>query len=157
VAGVFSNFCRFFQREGPVIHLLADRMDEVIYLICLNPQHFIKDAKQLRKAVADEKSHLANGLISVGTETSFETAATYLLDHLPVNNEIIQNIRCLNPIIRTEERTVAMVAKLVNLVPQIVPPGPSADIIDDWRLYMVMDIIIINILFVPQYKTKQKS
>jgi len=73
VAGVFSNFCSFFQREGPVIHLLVDRMDEVIYLIChrfRNPQHFIKDAKQLRKAVAENKCHLANGLISIGTETS---------------------------------------------------------------------------------------
>ena len=63
---------------------------------------------------------------------------------ITIINEIIQNIRSLNPNLRSEEQTVTMVFKLMNLVPQIVPPRSSADIIDEWRLHKLMDIPAID-------------
>lgn len=53
---------------------------------------------------------------------------------------IIQNLRCLNPKLRCEANTFEMMSKLLNNVPQVIPPGLSTDILDEWRLYMVIEV-----------------
>jgi hypothetical protein len=72
LSGIFTNFCEFFQREGPVIHLLAGKMSETVQLLLhrfLSPEHVNKPSKELMEAVEKHACHLPHGKLSIGTET----------------------------------------------------------------------------------------
>ena len=85
--------------------------------------------KALRELSAEQQRHTMLGICSF-----FSTATSYLQEKLPLGNQLLKQLRCLNPTKKNDESTTPSIQNLAFIVqPKISETG----VIDEWKLFQV--------------------
>ena len=85
--------------------------------------------KALRELSAEQQRHTMLGIHSF-----FSTATSYLQEKLPLGNQLLKQLRCLNPTKRNDESTTPSIQNLASILqPKISETG----VIDEWKLFQV--------------------
>ena len=70
----------------------------------------------------------------LGIHSFFSTATSYLQEKLPLGNQLLKQLRCLNPTKRNDESTTPSIQNLASILqPKISETG----VIDEWKLFQV--------------------
>ena len=159
VSPVFEDFLELFQRSAPQIHILYDRMCEILRKLMAR---FLKRESYENKFGYDlvsidcsAKSQLSDSDIVVGEATKttiaklkpdkrravflsirsfFATSVSYLRGHLPLQNALLKALGCLNPLKRTK---TARGKSITRLAKKLQPGLDTSLIQDEWRVYCV--------------------
>ena len=70
----------------------------------------------------------------LGIHSFFRTATSYLQQKLPLSNQLLKQLRCLNPTKRNEESTTPSIQ---NLASTLQPKISEIGVIDEWKLFQV--------------------
>ena len=85
--------------------------------------------KALRELSAKQQRHTMLGICSF-----FSTATSYLQEKLPLGNQLLKQLRCLNPTKRNDESKTPSIQNLASILqPKISETG----VIDGWKLFQV--------------------
>ena len=148
IVPVFKEFILLFQKEWPVVHLLYDSMCSVplkltrrfmteqairnkygydLTLIeCTDvklqlPEKAIVIETDVRKALKN-LTHDQQKYAMLGTQSFFGTMVTELQSKLPLKNELLRQLGCLNPLKKNDGFTVSAVEKLSSsYTPNLIP------------------------------------
>lgn len=161
VAGVFEPFLLIFQSVSPMIHLLKEELANVLRLLL---KRFLKsdalngksDAELLdvslenrpieqcdfgaktqelvRQMKKDNNQKLA--LLQKDMLHFMKTSAKYLQDRLPLKNRFLNNVRCLQPAMRSTPESSQMITALATCLPQLCGDITFTDrVSNEWQLY----------------------
>ena len=163
---LFKRFLKLFQKEEPLIHLIHEEMVELIKSFM---RRFLKsDCFENKSCSSLEKldvSKLENQLpekkIELGEYTRttlhtiksdkqklpvlemkkfYQTVVEYFQRKLPINSELLQDMKCLHPLLQKDEKGVSCIRRIAQKMPQVISSGEIASVTDEWKAYMVMDI-----------------
>ena len=68
----------------------------------------------------------------LGICSFFSTATSYLQEKVPLGNQLLKQLRCLNPTKRNDESTTPSIQNLASILqPNISETG----VIDEWKLF----------------------
>ena len=70
----------------------------------------------------------------LGIHSFFSTATSFLQEKLPLGNQLLKQLRCLNPTKRNEESTTSSIQ---NLASTLQPKISETGVIDEWKLFQV--------------------
>lgn len=161
----FKQYVMVFQQEGSWVHLIHHRMMEAVkrFLVCFVKAQYVTDDPEklvrldLTKAkyqlplrdlyYGAAKNRILSGLedkngvvenIASTIQGAFVECGLYMLNKLPLNNDTILGLACLDPEL-TRHSTVT--SKLTQLANTLLPFLPSETILSDVemeiRLYVV--------------------
>lgn len=125
---LFNRFFKLFQKEEPLIHLLHEEMVEMIKSFMrrfLKTECFEKKCcSSLEKLyVSKVENHLSDNKVELGEETRktsstlkydkqklpvlamkkfYQTVVTYFKTKLPINCELLKDLKCLHPLSQKE-------------------------------------------------------
>ena len=84
--------------------------------------------KALRELSAEQQRHTMLGIHSF-----FSTATSYLQEKLPLGNQLLKQLRCLNPI-KNDESTTPSIQNLASI---LQPKNSETGVIDEWKSFQV--------------------
>ena len=175
LAASLSQFMKLFQTDEPLVHVLYDKVNELTRA-CL--RKFLKpevvDGKEGADLIAVDCEKADNWLprneMEIGSGTKrvlaskaddkkktvrlafrkcLKTMAVYLRDHLPVNNVVLRDLRCLHPQFRKAEGGRAAVGRLCQHMRKVTKTDQLCDTVcSEWLLYAsdsVLDSTAANI------------
>ena len=159
VSPVFEDFLELFQRSGPQIHILYDRMCEILRKLMAR---FLKKESydsclggDLVSIDCGVKSQLSDSDIALGEATKmsiaklkpdkrravflsirafYSTSVSYVQGHLPLQNALLKALGCLNPFKRTK---TARGKSITRLAKKLQPDLDTSLVQDEWRVYCV--------------------
>ena len=160
VISVFEEFLLLFQRFSSVVHILYDCICETCTKLL---RRFVQSKEMDSKHGSslgsinckDVKLQLADKDIVIGDSTRkifrelspeqqrhtmlgihsfFSTATSYLQEKLPLGNQLLKQLRCLNQTKRNEESTTSSIQ---NLASTLQPKISEIGVIDEWKLFQV--------------------
>ena len=85
--------------------------------------------KALRQLSPEQQRHTMLGICSF-----FSTATSNIQEKLPLGNQLLKQLRCLNPTKRNEESTTSSIQ---NLASTLQPKISKTGVIDEWKLFQV--------------------
>ena len=157
---VFEKFLLLFQKSSPVVHFLYDEMCEIILKLlrrfirpqtlankygsdlasieCQNvkiqlsePEIVIGEMTRnaMTKLTSDQWKQALLGMRSFFKVTSFQ-----LQVKLPLDNLLLRQLGCLNPLKREKKSTVTSIQSIaMKLQPKVDP----SEVTDEWKLFQV--------------------
>ena len=156
---VFEEFLTLFQKNEPTIHLLYSSMCSTLLKLLLR---FIKpevvDGKHGRDlaSISTNSNHqLTDKDLDIGDGTRkalavlkpdqqrspllamrafFVSAITHLQSRLPLNNNVLKDLGCFNPLSRNEKTTLISIQ---NLTRKLQPTLDVSAVTDEWKLLQV--------------------
>ena len=160
VVPVFEQLLLVFQKESPVVHIMYDSLcdsllklmrrfmqahvidkkfgSDLISIDCKSVKIQLQDKelvigintrKVLKELPSDQQKHALLGICSF-----FGTTVTELQQKLSLQNNLLQQLGCLNPSKRTTEFTVAA----MNTFAGVLQPNISrSEVVDEWKLLQV--------------------
>ena len=66
--------------------------------------------------------------------------AQYLQKKLPLNNELIYDLTCLQPLSQKDDRRVCAIGRIARLIPQVISQDKVSLVQDEFRAYSQEDI-----------------
>ena len=163
---IFDEFLTKFQKEEPMIHLLYPNCEKLLKLIIgrlmrnsvykdkhgkdLKQVDVEKVEKQLKKdnfkqmqghkvATLLEKDDSSSTRALLGMKSFYKAVIKYLQDHLPLDNELLEALTCLNP----REQKSSKSFKFCRTVAQNMPCITKEEEIkvgDEWIRYQEIEI-----------------
>ena len=169
---VFEQFLLLFQKSAPVIHILYDSLCGVLMKLM---RRFIQTTvlenvvgSELTKVnCKDVKLQLSDKDLNLGSSTRkalkelspdqqrkaflgmrafFQATTSYLQDKLPLNNQLLKQLQCLNPSRKKEEFTASAIASLSSV---LQPNVNQTEVVDEWKLFQVDTEL-------PEYNAKER-
>ena len=169
---VFEQFLLLFQKSAPVIHILYDSLCGVLMKLM---RQFIQTmvlenvvGSELTKVnCKDVKLQLSDKDLNLGSSTRkalkelspdqqrkaflgmrafFQATTSYLQDKLPLNNQLLKQLQCLNPSRKKEEFTASAIASLSSV---LQPNVNQTEVVDEWKLFQVDTEL-------PEYNAKER-
>lgn len=86
--------------------------------------------KALKSMSVDEQKHPLLGMRSF-----FHEVSKYLLSHLPLDNEMLQDLACLHPLCQKESKSTGAIKRVALRLPQVVSSGEVGLLMDEWKIY----------------------
>ena len=78
----------------------------------------------------------------LGMRSFFSTATSYLQQKLPLSNELLRQLGCLNPKKRDRKSTVASIESITCV---LQPKVNVSEVVDEWKLFQVdSDVPVYN-------------
>ena len=78
----------------------------------------------------------------LGMRSFFSTATSYLQQKLPLSNELLRQLGCLNPKKRDRKSTVASIYSIKCV---LQPKVNVSEVVDEWKLFQVdSDVPVYN-------------
>ena len=160
IVPVFREFILLFQKEYPVVHLLYYSMCSVLLKLmrrfmteqairnkygsdltlieCTDvklqlPEKDVVIGTDVRKALKN-LTHDQQKYAMLGIQSFFGTMVTELQSKLPLKNELLRQLGCLNPLKKNDGSTVSAVEKLSSL---LHPKLNTSKVVDEWKLFQV--------------------
>jgi len=162
LAASLSQFMQLFQTDSPLVHVLYDKVNELTHTFLrkfLKPD--VVDGKEGADLIAVDCEKADNWLprneMEVGSGTKrvlaskpddkkktvrlafrkcLKTIATYLKDHLPLNNVILRDLQCIHPEFRTAEGGRAAVGRLCHHMRKVTKTDQFCDsVCAEWLIY----------------------
>lgn len=159
VSPVFEEFLTIFQKSCPQVHILYDKMSELLRtlmgrflkrepfekkfgndLVSIDcsannqlPDSDIAIGEATKKALAQLKPERRKNVL-LGIRTFYSTSVTYLQSHLPLQNILLKALGCLNPLKREKASSVKAIARLAK---KLQPQLDVSIVQDEWRVYSV--------------------
>ena len=96
--------------------------------------------KALRKLSPDQQKNV------LGIRSFFSTAVSYLQEKLPLSNQLLRQLGCINPAKRKKESTVLLIQHLATT---LQPNLNDTDIVDEWKAFQLDDNL-------PAYGPKER-
>ena len=172
VIPIFEQFLLLFQKSTPVVHVLYDSMCDMIAKLM---RRFMKTEATERKygldlatiKCKDVTSQLADKDVVIGDKTRkllktlspdqqkntmlgirsfFSTTASFLLEKLPLSNQLLRELGCLNPVKRKKDSTVASIESIAS---KLQPNISTTEVVDEWKLFQIDSEI-------PDYDAKER-
>ena len=149
-----------FQAEGPLVHLMFVEMKSLLVKVM---KRFLKaavvDGKKATELktlnVTDKENQLILKDMDVGTEVvaqmkkigkeddilkqlqlmqlSYVKITQYLQKKLPIDNKLLQDLRCLHPYLRDKPWTVNSIARIAEHMPRIIKSIQVSQVKDEWK------------------------
>ena len=157
---VFEKFLLLFQKSSPVIHVVYDSLCDILLKLMrrlLKPQATEKkyeaelasiECTNTKLQLADKEMVIGDGTWEalkssmLGMRSFFSTATSYLQQKLPLSNELLRQLGCLNPKKRDKKSTVASVESITCVLQPIVN---VSEVVDEWKLFQVdSDVPVYN-------------
>lgn len=155
VSKIFVRFLKMYQTESPMIHTLYDEMVSFVKTIMgrfLNEEFFRnKQVTDIEIADIEKGDNWSRVDIGVDTEKSFESLSykdkqsirmgarsfyisvtKYLLKSLPLQNQILRNLRCLHPSYRLKEESLQFMKFLAVQLPNVIPIQEVSSVTDEF-------------------------
>ena len=82
----------------------------------------------------------------LGMHAFFQATTSYLQDKLPLNNQLLKQLQCLNPSRKKEEFTAIAIASLSSV---LQPNVNQTEVVDEWKLFQVDTEL-------PEYNAKER-
>ena len=166
VASVFSNFLQSFQREGPLIHMLYLALNNLVRTLMLRFVNTavvgtkmasdlvaidVNDVKNLRtledmeigeatrNSLSKLKPEKHKGIL-LDIRKFLSTAVQYLQTKLPLTNDTLRNLQCLQPTARSKPESETFIRRLATKLRQVISQEEVSVVTDEWKLYSVDDI-----------------
>ena len=160
VAPIFTTYLKMFQAEGPLVHLMFVEMKSLLVKVM---KRFLKaavvDGKKATELktlnVTDKENQLILKDMDVGTEVvaqmkkigkeddilkqlqlmqlSYVKITQYLQKKLPIDNKLLQDLRCLHPYLRDKPWTVNSIARIAEHMPHIIKSIQVSQVKDEWK------------------------
>ena len=157
VVPLFEQFLRLFQKSSPTVHILYDSMCDVLEKLM---RRFMKMEELERKygpelasiKCKDVNNHLADKDIVIGDEARkelsklsddqkrkvmlgvhrfYSTTVSYLQEKLPLDNKLLRQLGCLNPMKRKDST-----ASSIESIASAVQPKVNKTLLgDEWKVY----------------------
>ena len=164
VTALFEEFLTACQNSGPQIHVLYDRICELLLKLmgrCLK-QTAIKnaygkdlvaiDCKDVKNqlpdqelVVGDEARRSLSSLdanrkkaVILGIRAFFTASISYLQAKLPLENGLLRELCCLNPRRRQRKSTLAYIQAISR---KLQPQVDVSHVADEWKMYQADDIV----------------
>ena len=161
--GLFDWFLTMFQSDCPLIHVLHDKMGDLLRQVYLR---FLKiesidnlDASQLSKVdVAKSEYQLDDTSMDIGEPTRsalknipkeqrrglllsirkcYQTMARYLQEKLPLKNRMLESLSVFNPMKRKNPDSAEKLRYVANHLKHIVDEHEVSRALDEFRLYQL--------------------
>lgn len=146
ISNLYSPFVLLFQREEPLIHILHPQMKKLIYDLLVNfiddqylAKCMSKDGKEITLRalnsmdLSNKKSKIIMGskakdlskaldplqqkrFIDTIVEPYYTSCTKYLMENLPLNSQILLDVKCLNPLLRKRSTSIETISRLSKLV-----------------------------------------
>ena len=172
VVPLFEQFLLLFQKSSPTVHILYDSMCDVLAKLMrrfmkmeelekkygselasikckdVNCQLAKKDiviGDKARKGLT-ELPHDQQKKVILGIRTFYSTAVSYLQEKLPLDNQLLRQLGCLNPMKRKKASTALSIESIASAVQ---PKVNTTQLGDEWKVYQ-MDTNL------PDYDPKQR-
>lgn len=160
----FTPFLTFFQKSEPLVHILYDKLNELVRTLMLlfmkGEIVGTKEGKDLADVQCDTS---ANWLprqamdVGVGTKTaltsvvreddrkriscSFRTAfiksVSYMQSRLPISNPILRDLQCLDPMVRKSDEAKRAFVRLCTHLNKVTKSDEYCDKVQaEWLVYM---------------------
>ena len=161
---LYDRFLRLFQREDPLVHILHSEMmnlqrsfmlrflkgtvvDELktgkklkeFNIESSDSQRSDLEVGQSTQKIIDKKPDLANKEV-MSMRKFYQTVTKYLQKRLPLDNEMLQNLKCLHPLEQKSERGTSKIRRIAESVPQVVEESSISQVTDEWKMYQLQDI-----------------
>ena len=172
VIPLFEQFLILHQKSSPVVHMLCGSMCDILAKLM---RRFMKTQVLERKygldlagiQCRDLKAQLADRDIVIGDNTRkalrelspdqqkkfmlgirsfFSTAVSYFQEKLPLCNQLLRQLGCMNPAKRKKESTVLSIQHLATT---LQPNLNDTDIVDEWKAFQLDDDL-------PAYNPKER-
>ena len=160
VAPIFTTYLKMFQAEGPLVHLMFVEMKSLLVKVM---KRFLKaavvdgkkDTELKTLNVTDKENQLILKDMDVGTEVvaqmkkigkeddilkqlqlmqlSYVKITQYLQKKLPIDNKLLQDLRCLHPYLRDKPWTVNSIARIAEHMPHIIKSIQVSQVKDEWK------------------------
>ena len=160
VVPLFEQFLLLFQKSSPTIHILYDSICDVLAKLM---RRFMKmaalekkygselasiECKDVSLQLADKDVVIGDrarkGLdelprdqqknVMLGIRSFFMTTISYLQAKLPLDNQLLRQLRCLNPVKRTKSSTVSSIESVACT---LQPKVDQTQVVDEWKVYQV--------------------
>ena len=160
VIPVFEKFLLLFQKSSPVVHFLYDEMCEIILKLlrrfirpqalankygsdlasieCQNVKIQLSEpeiviGEMTRNAMAKLTSDQQKQAL-LGMRSFFKVTSSQLQVKLPLDNLLLRQLGCLNPLKREKKSTVTSIQSIaMKLQPKVDP----SEVTDEWKLFQV--------------------
>ena len=155
VAPIFTTYLKMFQAEGPLVHLMFVEMKSLLVKVM---KRFLKaavvDGKKATELKTLNVTDKENQLIlkdmdvvaqmkKIGKEDdilkqlqlmqlSYVKITQYLQKKLPIDNKLLQDLRCLHPYLRDKPWTVNSIARIAEHMPHIIKSLQAEVLPDEW-------------------------
>ena len=157
---VFEEFLFLFQKECPIVHILYDSLCHILLRLlrrfmvrsaidkkygcdlasieCKDIELQLSDKDivigvDTRKALKD-LSHDQQKYAMLGIWSFFSITVAELQSKLPLKNDLLRQLGCLNPLKKNNKSTQSSIEKLSSL---LQPKLNISEIVDEWKLFQV--------------------
>ena len=172
VIPLFEQFLLLHQKSSPVVHMLYDSMCDILAKLMrrfLKPQVLEKkygvdlagiECRDLKLQLADRDIVIGDNTrkalkelspdqqrnVVLGICSFFSTAVSYLQEKLPLGNQLLRQLGCMNPAKRKKQSTVLPIQHLATT---LQPNLNETDIVDEWKAFQLDDDL-------PAYDPKER-
>ena len=158
VIPLFEKFLLLFQKSTPVVHILYDSLCDILNKLFrrfLKPQAMENKYGSDLASVDCTKLQLSDNEIVLGDTTRkalknltadqqkgaflgmrsfFKAAASHLQSKLPLQNELLRQLGCLNPLKKEKKSTLISIQSISSV---LQPKVNVTEVVDEWKLYQV--------------------
>ena len=164
---VFEKFLLLFQKSSPVIHVVYDSLCDILLKLMrfLKPQATEKkygaelvsiECTNIKLQLTDKVMVIGDGTWKalsalqaekqkrsmLGMRSFLSPATSYLQQKLPLSNELLRHLGCLNPKKRDRKSTVASIESVTCV---LQPKVNVSEVVDEWKLFQVdSDVPVYN-------------
>lgn len=71
----------------------------------------------------------------LGARAFYMSCAESLIKSLPLENKLLQNMKCLHPLFRLEQSSINCIKYLLAAVPSVISPSNVSNVVDEWIVY----------------------
>ena len=161
VALIFSRFQTLFQAEGPLTHILYDKMSElykeVLGKFVKEDQFAGRSGRSLMDdSITDTANEVEDEKLDIGVKTrdcvkkvSTSSKKTFLFDvrkflrkvteimrkTLPLNNSLLQDLLLLHPLARSEDYGRNAVTRVARRIAHIIPESDLDKVVGQFKVY----------------------
>lgn len=158
VKPLFDKYLLLFQTEGPLVHCLYPSMCDLIksVLFRFQNQRYVKENAKKLKSIDVSRNHLPYEEIEIGSAarealqkiasissrsevmkqilTFYETASMYLIENLPLENNLLRSLRILNPKEQENKKGCRYIRTIAEAM-SFLSDDDIVNVIDEWKLY----------------------
>ena len=154
---LFEKFLQLFQKSSPVVHTLYDSLCDILAKLLrrfVKPQSIenkygsdlasVDITKQLpdKEIVIGESTRQVLGQLTpdqqkgamLGMRSFFKATTSYLQSKLPLDNDFLRQLGCLNPLKREKKSTLVSIQSITSA---LQPAISVSELVDEWKVYQV--------------------
>ena len=161
IAPLFQRFLTLFQTRGPIIHILLDECSTLLPTLMFR---FIKKdvvgeksgKRLLDIGIDDMGNHLPDKEVEIGeagrqqlskmakeqhqlimknVKKFYTVVAEYLVGHLPLGNELLNNLQFLHPLLKTSDKGSRAITSVARKLPHVISEEEIPSLKNEWFEY----------------------